>query len=147
MGPMNLGIYVKSMTEEKTLKMCIDEIEKGMEENKIDDASIFYEAIGFSPLTFPCGVFNSTDIWNFSGKIVTFSLDCLATLNNIVNNFEVYYCFGFEDIDNVLRLISVSSNAKIISKTKEDAEEYYRLTGNTPIGSLDDKTLLNIIGD
>jgi len=144
---MNLGIYVKSMTEEKTLKMCIEQIEKGVEENKIDDASIFYDAIGFSPLHFPCGVFNSTDIWNFSGKIVTFSIDCLITLNNIVNNFDVYYCFGFEKNENVLTLISASSNAKIIAKTKEDYDEYYRLTGNTPTGSLDSKTLLNIIGD
>lgn len=144
---MNLGIYVKSMTEEKTLKMCIEEIENGMEENKINDASIFYDAIGFSSLYFPCGVFNSTDIWNFSGKIVTFSIDCLTTLNNIVNNFDVYYCFGFEENENVLRLISTTSNTKIIAKTKEDFNEYYRLTGHTPIGSLEDNNLLNIIGD
>lgn len=144
---MNLGIYVKSLTEEDTLRMCIEEIEKGVEEYRIDDASVFYDAIGFSPLTFPCGVFNSTDIWNFSGKIVTFSLDCLKTLNSIVNNFEVYYCFGFEENDNVLRLISTCSNTMVIAKTKEDEKEYYRLTGKKTVGSLEGNTLINILGE
>lgn len=144
---MNLGIYVKSLTEEDTLRMCIEQIEKGVEEQRIDDASIFYDAIGFSPLTFPCGVFNSTDVWNFSGKIVTFSLDCLKTLNSIVNNFEVYYCFGFEKNDNVLRLISTCTDSRVIAKTKEDEKEYYRLTGKKAVGSLEENTLINILGE
>lgn len=145
---MNLAIYVKSLKDEDILKLCIEEIENAMDKNIIDDASIFYDAIGFCPLFFPCGVFNSTDIWNFSGKITTFSLECLTNLKNIVNNFDTYYCFGWEKTDNVLKLISMTSGMKVIAKTKEDASEYYRLTGNKPVGCLDgDISLIDIIGE
>src|SRR6056300_511141 len=145
MGSMNLGIYVKSMKDEEILKLCTNEIEEAIDNNLVDDASIFYDAIGFCPIHFPCGVFNSTDIWNFSGKIVTFSLECLVNLKNIVNNFDVYYCFGFENTDNVLKLIANASNVRTITKSEEDTKEFYRLTGNKPIGCLKDNKIISII--
>lgn len=139
---MNLGFYVKSLTDEHALKLSIECIENG-KETIIDDASIFYDAVGFSPLFFPCGLFNSTDLWNFSGKLIVFSISCLRSSENIVNNIDMYYCYGWAK-ESVLDLLKV--DAKIITKTKEDDEELYRLTGKKSFGCLEENSLLQLVG-
>lgn len=145
---MNIGIYLKSLSDDEIVKIAIESIEKGMDDKRINDASIFYDSIGFSPYFFPCGVFNSTDLWNFSGKLVAFSLDCLNVIKNTVNNFDVYYCYGFEKDNNVLRLLDlVKDDTKIITKDEQSSKTYYRLTGKNSIGSLDNEDLLQIIGE
>jgi hypothetical protein len=144
---MNLGIYVKSLSDEQQIKLAVEAVETGIDNNKIDDASIFFDSVGFTPFFFSCGLFNSTEMWNFSGKMITFSLDCLKFIKDIVNDIEVYYCYGYEKDKNTLRLLDLTqSGVNIISKTKEDSKEYYRLTGKKCVGCLEDDSLLNIIG-
>lgn len=145
---MNIGIYVNSLSDEKQLKLGIETIENGISENIIDDASVFYDAISFSPLFFPCGVFNSTDLWNFSGKLITFSLDCLDTVTKVVNKIDVYYCYGYEKQCNLLKMLDLlNGDIKVICNSEEDQKKFYRLTGVQSLGSLENDKLLNMIGD
>lgn len=139
---MNLGFYVRSLTDESALKLSVESIEKG-KESSVDDASIFYDVVGFTPLFFPCGLFNSTDLWNFSGKLVVFSIDCLKNVQNIVSDIETYYCYGWQK-ESVLDILRIDAN--IITKTEKDEKELYRLTGKKSLGSLDNNDLLDLIG-
>lgn len=143
---MNIGVYVRSITNEEEVKCAIDSITHGFDTNILDDASIFYDSVGFTPFFFPCGLFNSTEIWSFKGKLVVFSIDCLQLASKIVNNIDIYYCFGFDkDRPNVLNLIDATKNAKIITKTKDNEREIYRLTGRKSSGSLDVNNLVDIL--
>lgn len=144
---MNIGMYVSSLSNEEQINLSIDTIEMGFNNKSVDDATIFYDSAGFSPFIFPCGAFNSTELWNFSGKLITFSLDCVRSSLRIVNNIELYYCYGWEQAVSPLNLIDVcSNNIKIFTKTNKDTYELYRLTGLNAIDSLENSSLLKLMG-
>lgn len=144
---MNIGFYLENTSNEKQMSYTIDVIEYGIENNLVDDASVFYNSISFSHFEMPCGTFNSTDIWNFSGKLLLFSMDCLVTSLNIVNNIELYYLYGWEKQKNILTLLNIMSKRKlnIVTTNKEDAEEVYRLTGQHSINCEDHQQLITKI--
>lgn len=143
---MNIGLFTSSMENEKEIQFFLESIEYGLNKNILDDASIFYNDSGFSPFTFNCGLFNSTDLWGFSGKLLVFSLDCLRTAMSVVNNIEIYYCYGWEDKVNVLNLLDVSSkDIKIISNKEVDSINLFRLTGKNSVGCFERTNLINIL--
>lgn len=145
---MNIGMYVDSLANEDEVGLSVETIEIGFNNNSIDDATIFYDSVGFSPFVFPCGAFNSTELWNFSGKLVTFSLDCVRNSLKIVNEIDLYYCYGYENKVNTLNLIDIcAKNLKVLTKNNNNMRELYRLTGLNAIGSLENSSLLKIIGN
>lgn len=144
---MNIGMYVDSLANEDEVGLSVETIEIGFNNNSIDDATIFYDSVGFSPFVFPCGAFNSTELWNFSGKLVTFSLDCVRSSLKIINKIDIYYCYGWENKINTLNLIDLcSKNITVFTKTNKDMYELYRLTGLNAIGSLENSSLLKLLG-
>lgn len=146
---MNIGVYVESITDEDIVGYAIESIEIGFNTNQIDDATIFYDSVGFTPFFFPCGLFNSTELWNFSGTLITFSLNSLKSALSIVNNIDIYYCYGWEEKTNVLSLLDTLSkhpNVKLISKNGEFAKNLFRITGKKS-KSIDTHSLLKILGD
>ena len=144
---MNIGLYIDSLGDEKAIKIFIDTIEQGFLSNKLDDASIFYDSVSFTPFNFPCGLFNSTELWNFSGKLLVFSLESLRNAVKIVNNIEIYYVFGFEESINILAMLDlVSSNEiSVITKNNLGMLNFYRISGKKVNGSLEDKSLMSLL--
>lgn len=144
---MNIGLYIDSLGDEKAIKIFIDTIEQGFLSNKLDDASIFYDSVSFTPFNFPCGVFNSTELWNFSGKLLVFSLESLRNAINIVNNIEIYYVFGFEESINILAMLDLISSNEISVITKDNFGmlNFYRISGKKVNGSLEDKSLMSLL--
>jgi hypothetical protein len=144
---MNIGLYIDSLGDEKAIKLFIDTIEQGFLSNKLDDASIFYDSVSFTPFNFPCGLFNSTELWNFSGKLLVFSLESLRNAVKIVNNIEIYYVFGFEESINILAMLDlVSSNEiSVITKNNLGMLNFYRISGKKVNGSLEDKSLMSLL--
>ena len=70
---MNLGIYVKTLSNENEMSFISNIINAAVDNNNIKDCSIFYDGVGFIPFDIPCGMFNSTDLWNFNGKLLVFN--------------------------------------------------------------------------
>lgn len=126
---MNLGIYIDKISDYKQLEFSKQLIDYGIETNKINDASIFYNVIGQNPYKFSCGIFNSTDLWNFSGKLLVYSLECAIGAMNIINNIDIIYYYGLEkEKINVLQLMAINKEAEYICNSEENSKELYRLT-------------------
>jgi len=144
---MNIGLYIDSLGDEKAIKIFIDTIEQGFLSNKLDDASIFYDSVSFTPFNFPCGLFNSTELWNFSGKLLVFSLESLRNAVKIVNNIEIYYVFGFEESINILAMLDLiwSNEISVITKNNLGMLNFYRISGKKVNGSLEDKSLMSLL--
>lgn len=144
---MNIGLYIDSLGDEKAIKLFIDTIEQGFLSNQLDDASIFYDSVSFTPFNFPCGLFNSTELWNFSGKLLVFSLESLLNAVKIVNNIEIYYVFGFEESINILAMLDLisSNDISIITKDNLGMLNFYRISGKKVNGSLEDKSLMSLL--
>lgn len=134
---MNLGIYISSLSDQEQLSHINSLVSENINNKFIYDISIFYDGIDFNPNNTMCGMFNSTDLWSFNGNLIVTSLDALATAKKVINNINLFYYHGWKQEKNVLRLISLTIGTSIISKSEQESEEIYRLTGIQPIGISD----------
>ena len=127
---MNLGIYVHSLGDDETTSWALKTIDYGLQNKIINDASIFYDNIGFTPYYYPCGLFNSTDLWNFYGTLIVMNKDCLFTACKIINNINIVYYHGWEKDVSVFDLIYATSKSPLtITNNENNQKELYRLTG------------------
>lgn len=137
---MNLGIYITNLSDLQQLQSAILEIKNGLHKNELSDASIFYDNIAHNPFEIPCGFFNSTDIWNFSGDLIASSVEGVEYALSIVNHFDLYYYYGWDNSPNIFSLINIVQTKKIktICRNDEAAKELFRLTGTHPLEIVDD---------
>lgn len=131
---MNLGIYINSLGDTGQMKYISECINSGIQNKQLIDASIFYNDVAYNPFDIQCGMFNSTDLWSFSGVLLTTSLSCCASASSIVNNIKLYYYYGWEKEVNILELIQVlkDGNISVICNGENAAKEFYRITGDKP---------------
>lgn len=125
---MILGVYLPTLADHNILADIGNAINNNVGK-KIKDASIFYDNIAYNPFKIGCGIFNSADIWNFNGTLITPSLSTLKSSLKIVNNIDLWYYYGWEDKVSTLSLIYITTqNIKVVAKTEEDAKDFYRKT-------------------
>lgn len=144
---MNLGIYINSLGNHDQLKHAAKIINDSLR-SELDDASIFFDGIAGVPFKIDCGLFNSTDLWNFNGCLITTSLNNAFTALKIVNNIELFYYYNWDE-KNVLSLIKLlKNNIKVICRNQEDADDLYRLTGQKCVGISEDfNNIVTIIAE
>jgi len=135
---INLGIYTPSVADE-TFSQAMKEIKRCKDSGLIRDASIFYDTM--APITVPieCGLFNSTDIWNFSGKLFAVSVDAAVFAAKTVNNIDIYFGYGWgtKNVFATLNLVH-KHKVKTICKSESLSADFYRITGTQPLGHTED---------
>ena len=67
---INFGIYLNTVSEPQIMKNVCDEIQRGLDEKLIVDGSIFYDQIAGIETKLPCGLFHSSELWNFKGHLL-----------------------------------------------------------------------------
>jgi hypothetical protein len=145
---MNLGIYVDTVVDNELLGPISLMLNEGLQSKVLSDASIFYDGIGHNPYPVVCGMFNSTDIWNFDGNLITLSRTTSAKALNTVNNFSLFYYYGWENTKNTIDLLKLAydDNVNIICRDEEGKKELNRLTGKECVGVSDNfNDILDII--
>lgn len=135
---INLGIYMKDLSQKDCMAAISQEIDNARKSGELKDASIFFDDIGPVNIRVNAGFFNSTDIWNFTGDLVVFSLECLEKSLNYVNNFRLFYCYGVEPYNtlNMIRTLQ-KNNIPTIAAHEHAANQFKRLTNTSPIGVSD----------
>jgi len=133
---INLGIYLPHLGDKTLLEQCLKEINRGKENNIISDASIFFDNVGVIDVPVTCGLFNSTDLWNFRGKLLILSVDCAIKTLNIINDIDLFFGYGWGD-KNVFATLSIVGHSKVktICRNADLESDFYRLTGKNSIGS------------
>jgi hypothetical protein len=145
---MNLGIYVDTVVDNELLGPISLMLNEGLQSKVLSDASIFYDGIGHNPYPVVCGMFNSTDIWNFDGNLITLSRTTSTKALNTVNNFSLFYYYGWENTKNTIDLLKLAydDNVNIICRDEEGKKELNRLTGKECVGVSDNfNDILDII--
>lgn len=132
---MNIGIYVDSLAGTEKLEHINNVISHAIDNKSINDASVFYDDVGYVPFKTKYGMFNSADLWNFSGNLLATSFATVNKAINIVNNINLFYYYSVSQNIKVLNLLKVLENKiEIICHTEEDAKELYRVTGKRALG-------------
>ena len=68
---MNLGVYTTSLGISEETEAIINNLNSGVESDKLTAASLFFNSVAFNPLPMKCGCFNAADLWNFTGTLLT----------------------------------------------------------------------------
>ena len=134
---MNLGFYVHNTSQSDLNSQIFSLLNDSVKDGDVEDATLFYNEIDYNPSldTKKFGLFNSTDMWSFHGKLVVTSLGLLSLASKVVNKIELIHLytkdnFEYGNTGAVLSLINSSlGDVKTVAKTEEDAAEYRRMTG------------------
>ena len=144
---MNLGIYVIQNAENEATKSSSENLNKGIREGLLSDASLFYDVVGPNSLEYNFGAFNSTDIWNFTGDLITTDIQATIKAIQTVNKFKLLFYFGWEKAKDVVGLINIvnTPNVRTICTNEATAKELTRLTTKKPLGIVDNFNIKDII--
>lgn len=130
---MNVAYFLSRMNQDEKNLEIYRGLNEDIENGAIDNGSIFYKEPGFIPIEPLFSMFNSTDIWHFTGTLIATSLESFIDAAKAINKFKLAYLFHKEDGHNVFNLINISKQSKILTSNEEDHKEVYRLTGVKPI--------------
>lgn len=138
---MNIAFYVDSLAENEQTKQIYKCLNDAIKEQKVSDASVFYNTPAFNLDAAKFGLFNSTELWSFTGLLVNTTIQGAIYSLNVVNKFKPVYLFK-KDRD-VMGLIHLASKMPILVTNGQDEQEVYRLTGKRPkLLNLDAESLI-----
>lgn len=124
---MNLGFYVDKNNLSGKNSKIFEMLNKASITNKVMDASVFYNDIDYNPMQTSFAMFNSTELWAFTGTLVSDSIKNTIHAANVVNKFKLFHLFNKEDKD-LMSLITLVNEVDFLVDGEEDEKELYRLT-------------------
>lgn len=130
---MNIAYYINKIDQDEKTVNLFSKMNTDLESGAIDNGSVFYKEIGYNPVEPKFGMFNSTDIWYFTGTLIATSMETFLDAMKAVNKYTLAYLFYGDSNYDVFSLVGMSMTTKILTTTEKDQKEVYRLTGRKPI--------------
>ena len=130
---MNVAFYINQINQEEKTVELFNRMNDDIESGAIDNGSVFYKEIGQNAVEPKFGMFNSTDIWHYTGTLIATSMETFLDALKAVNKYTLAYLFYGDQKHDVFSLIGMSRTTKILTTTEEDQKEVYRLTGLKPV--------------
>lgn len=142
---MKIGFYINSLAESPFSNLVFNKLNSAV--GQVRDACLFYNDVGYNSVTPKFGVFNSTELWSFSGVLVATTPKNVLQASKIVNKFKLLYLFG-EDRDFV-GLIKLPKDVPVIVTNEADENYVFRTTGRKPalIPDLDINSIMGVSND
>ena len=80
-------------------------------------------------------MFDATELWHFTGNLITTSVLNTVKAQNVVNKFKMAYLFNSQDKNEraLFELVRIAGAMKVIVTNELDEKEFYRLTGVKPM--------------
>lgn len=130
---MNIAFYINELNlSEENLKIyeCLNE---AIDSHLFSDASLFVNNINFMDKPTRFGIFNSTELWSYTGLLINVNtMNCNFT-NRVVNKFKNCFCY-MGNKENLFALLTITQQIPVFVTTEKDKQELFRLTGrNFPI--------------
>lgn len=144
---MNIAFYVNNVNDSHAEEIfkCLNDAVK---EQKVSDASLFFNNPGPVQQKLNFGMFNSTELWAYTGMLINTNLQGAMYSLLVTNKFKPYFLFRNKERHDVPSLIYVSNKMPVLVTSEEDAREVYRLTGKKPkLASLDAESLMGVYNE
>lgn len=138
---MKIGFYIDSIAGTESTINLFNQLNTAVDAQLLDDACVFYNKIEFNPVVPRFGVFNASDLWNFSGVLIATTISNVMMANNVINKFKLNYLYD-QDKDFV-GLLHLPKGIPVLVKNEADAAFIYRTTGKKPVIAPED---LNVAG-
>lgn len=124
---MNLGFYVNKSNLEGKNSMIFGLLNNAVENKKVMDATLFYNDIDFNPMQTNFGMFNATELWAFTGTLISDNIRNTVHAMNVVNKFKLLHLFDRTDKD-LMSLLALADRVEFLVENEEDQKEFYRVT-------------------
>jgi hypothetical protein len=144
---MNIAFYVESIQGKEGNSEIFDMLNDSLESKEISNGSVFYDNIEYNPVEPKFGMFNATDLWFFTGSLITTSWETYLSTKNVINKFTHQFLFTKNSKVNVFCLNEIADNVRIITTNKEDSDYVKRVTGkpSAMIDQLNIKSLKEVL--
>lgn len=131
---MKLGFYVETNGDTPQNVEIYNFLNKEMQHGNLSDAAVFFNSINFNSVTPMFGMFDATELWHFTGNLITTSINNTIKAVNVVNKFNMAYWFNSQDVreEAIFELVNIASTMNVIVSNELDEKEFYRLTGKSP---------------
>ena len=131
---MNLGFYVESCGGTPQNTEIYNFLNGAITRSEIHDAAVFFNSINFNPISCKFGMFDSTEIWHFTGDLVCTSIDNLKRSLRVANDIKLAYLFSSDQKNeqSLFDLVNIGLNCRVITTNEEDSKEFFRITGTQP---------------
>tara|TARA_Y100001951_G_C11282529_1_gene266372 strand:+ start:1348 stop:1812 length:465 start_codon:yes stop_codon:yes gene_type:complete len=132
---MHIAFYTDSNGGSPQNTEIFNALNEAVDERSIKDASLFYNYVEFSPVSNRFGMFNSADMWSFTGNLIATTMENTIAAARIVNKFKLSYLYSEQDKERfgVLELFRLARSVPVIVTGEEDSDEVFRLTGVEPL--------------
>ena len=147
---MNLAFYVHSSGGNELNADIFKCLNDAIDNNKVSDASLFYNDVDYNPIEKKFGCFNSTDLWSFSGALLATTIGNLDIASRVVNDIKLGLLFDSQAQDNnLMSLIQAIQNFPVIVRNEQDKKEIHRITGKMPhlVNELDAEEILEVFNE
>jgi hypothetical protein len=130
---MNLGFFVPTSAGTPQNTKIYNFLNNSVED--LTSASVFFDDTGFNPVAPRFGMFDSADMWSFSGNLICTTIDNLKRAVSTVNNIKLAYLFSSsEDVErNLFDFVGIAQTYKVLVDNLVDYNTFYRLTGHKPV--------------
>lgn len=124
-----IAFYVDSLAESELNTKIFNCLNQATNNPNIDDVSLFYNNINFNSNVAKFGIFNSTDLWNYTGLLIATTVDNVNFAKKIANKFKLVYLFTKQKFN--IQLMDIIKDVEVVVSSEEDQKEFFRLTGKT----------------
>lgn len=131
---MKLGFYLETNGGTPQNTEIYNFLNREIENGNLRDAAVFFNSVNFNPITTKFGMFDATELWHFTGKLVTTSVLNTVRAKNVVNKFDMAYIFNSQDKNEqtIFELVRIGKTMPVIVTNELERKEFYRLTGIEP---------------
>lgn len=135
---MNLGFFIQTNAGTPQNTKIYNFLNEAIESNSLYNASVFFNDIGFNPISIKFGMFNSSELWAFNGDLICTSAENLKKALSIVNDINIAYLFNSSTDHtssakhHVFDFANIARQCKVIVDNLVDYNTFYRLTGTKP---------------
>ena len=132
---MHIAFYVDGNGGTPQNIKIYNALNEAVDTESVTDASVFFNHVDFNPSTVRFGMFDAADMWAFTGNLIATTMENVHTASNIVNKFKLAYLYSEQDKDRfgIFQLFDLSRSIPIITNSKEERDEVFRLTGVEPL--------------
>ncbi len=124
---MKLSFYIHR-TDASTENLYIyNSLNKLVDQGKVTDANVFFNDVGYMPVTPKFGMFDGANVWNYTGVLVCTTIQNLVKAAKAVNKMKVVFLFDRTQKAHPYSLMGVTQPVVVFNE--EDFKEFYRLTG------------------
>ena len=131
---MNLAFYVDKTDNNDFNVAMFNMLNEATTKYKSGDFSVFYNDMDYNPVQTRFGMFNATELWAFTGTLVSTSTVNTVKALNVVNKFKLIHMYNDKENNSLFDLITLLSDERVTIMTKDnkDTKKIHRLTGKTP---------------